>query len=97
MTIRLANCSTHSDRFIKRLMPAKEFKKNGQWCLEITSDPQKCLELVNHPISTEKETGDIIYQWQFSPQKSGLALVRATYTSCSRAAPLIQEFLVTIE
>lgn len=98
LNIRLTNTQTHADRFIKRLVGAQEFKKkNGQWTLSVKIDPQNCLEIRPQPIYAETETNDMIYEWQLIPQKSGYALVRATYNSDSRTEPLVQEFLVTVE
>lgn len=98
LTIYLSGQADSQLRFVKRTVSLEEYRKHsGTWTMTISSDQTQCLKIVAQPIKVEQtKNGKVEFTWYLDPQKVGYALARTTYTSNSRAQPLVQEFLVTI-
>lgn len=90
-----------SNSTITRSIPHYLFKKSAEWQLEIVNDQNNCLAINDLVITSPQESRKNslhLYTWDLLPKRSGIALVRATYTAPYRKdQPHIQEFLVTVE
>ncbi|GMU19551.1 MAG: hypothetical protein AMXMBFR12_07430 [Candidatus Babeliales bacterium] len=102
ITLHLHNPDDHPERIIARSIPEKFFKKSAEWKFEIRNDQNNCIEINDLLIHSGKnnKTKDKfqVFSWNIQPKRTGMALVRATYTAPYRKNnPYIQEFVVSVE